>query len=135
MPLFQWTAMGGATSYQLQLADNAEFEGSIKPGGAAGLPGTAYMMDIELDYGKTYYWRVKGMSATGDSPYSVTGVFTVMEEPGPDPGPDEIIIQPPDVIIEQPAAVTPVWVWVVIGIGALLVIALIVLIVRTRRVP
>jgi photosystem II stability/assembly factor-like uncharacterized protein len=135
MPLFQWTAMGGATSYQLQLADNPEFEGSIKPGGAAGLPGTAYMMDIELDYGKTYYWRVKGMSATGDSPYSVTGVFTVMEEPGPDPGPDEIIIQPPDVIIEQPAAVTPVWVWVVIGIGALLVIALIVLIVRTRRVP
>jgi len=135
-PLIQWGAMGGATAYELKLADNPEFDGAITPGGYAGLPGTAWSPDTDLEYGKTYYWKVRALSTTGDSPWSATGVFTIMTEPVPDE-PDQIIVTPPDVIIEAADAVTvtPIWVWVVIAIGALLVIALIVLIVRTRRVP
>ncbi len=40
----------------------------------------------------------------------------------------------PDVTVEAPAAAAPAYIWLIIGIGAVLVIAVIVLIVRTRRV-
>jgi len=50
----------------------------------------------------------------------------------------DIIVQSPDVIVPLPAVVetpiTPSWIYVIIGVGAVLVIALLVLIVRTRRV-
>jgi hypothetical protein len=136
MPIFQWTAMGGATAYELKLADNPEFDGAITPGGYAGLPGTAWTPDTELEYGKTYFWKVRALSATGDSPWSVTGSFTVMTEPVPPPDEPDIILNP-IVIPPDPVgpAETPAWVWAVIGIGAVLVIALIILIIRTRRVP
>jgi len=37
-------------------------------------------------------------------------------------------------VIEMPDVVTPAYIWAIVGIGALLVIAVIVLIIRTRRV-
>ena len=43
-------------------------------------------------------------------------------------------VEPPQLIIPAEAPITPGWIYVIIGIGAVLVIALIVLIVRTRRV-
>jgi len=47
------------------------------------------------------------------------------------PGPAVTVTQPPQTI--QPAE-TPTYVWAIVGIGAVLVIAIIVLIIRTRRV-
>ncbi len=57
----------------------------------------------------------------------------VIEEP-------DIILEPPDIeiivplpdVVETP--ITPAWIYVIIGVGAVLVISVIVLIVRTRRV-
>ena len=48
----------------------------------------------------------------------------------------DITIEPPDVIVPLPAEtpITPGWIYAIIGVGAVLVIAVIVLIVRTRRV-
>ena len=50
--------------------------------------------------------------------------------------PPEIVIQAPDVVVPLPAEtpITPGWIYAIIGVGAVLVIAVIVLIVRTRRV-
>jgi hypothetical protein len=50
--------------------------------------------------------------------------------------PPEIIIESPDVIVPLPAEepITPAWIYAIIGVGAVLVIAVIVLIIRTRRV-
>ena len=52
--------------------------------------------------------------------------------------PADIIVEVdvPDIIVPLPAEtpITPAWIYVIIGVGAVLVIALIVLIVRTRRV-
>ena len=42
---------------------------------------------------------------------------------------------PPEAPPPPPEPTTPVYIWVIIGIGAALVIAVIILIVRTRRVP
>ena len=50
--------------------------------------------------------------------------------------PPEIVIEAPDVIVPIPAEtpITPAWIYAIITVGAVLVIAVIVLIVRTRRV-
>jgi hypothetical protein len=47
------------------------------------------------------------------------------------PQPTTTIIQP---VIEMPDEVTPMYIWAIVAIGALLVIAVIILIIRTRRV-
>ncbi|GAI15508.1 unnamed protein product, partial [marine sediment metagenome] len=50
--------------------------------------------------------------------------------------PADIVVVPPDIIVPLPAEtpITPAWIYVIIGVGAVLIIALLVLIVRTRRV-
>jgi hypothetical protein len=97
--------------------------------------------------GVTYYWKVR-VHQPVYSPYSEVRSFTVAEaevtppviiEPAETP---EITITPPEVVVEIPESppvtvtqevITPAWIYVVIFIGAVLLIAVIILIVRTRR--
>jgi len=102
-PAFSWSSVAGATSYQIQVATDSSFSSKVIDETTSA---TAYQSGDEFDNG-TYYWKVKA-----ETDWSATGVFTVGAVPG---------------------AGTPAWVWVVIVIGALLVIAVLVLIVRTRR--
>jgi len=111
-PTFSWGTIGGVDYYELQVATNANFSDLVIDEETAG---TAYTPDEDLDENTTYYWRVRGCTDDNEcSDWSSTGVFTT--------GPEEV-----------PTAGTPAWVWVVIVIGAILAIAVIVLIVRTRR--
>lgn len=100
----------------------------------------------------TYYWRVRVNEATPvESPWSDTWSFTVAEAeaappvtleipPAPEitvemPAPEVTVTVPPMVQVPPaPAPTAPGVLWAVVIIGALLVIALIVLILRTRRV-
>ncbi len=151
-PTFSWEQIPAAAGYYFQLADNANFVVPlVKLEGDLGrLIVTAYAYVGELDYSSAYYWRVKAVSGTeaagnlAESAWS-TGVFITMDEPvEPTPpieiveAPDlpDIVIEIPDIIVPLPAEtpITPSWIYVIIGVGAVLVIALIVLIVRTRRV-
>ncbi|MBA7662386.1 hypothetical protein ES703_70415 [subsurface metagenome] len=160
-PTFAWGAVPGADAYYFQLADNANFVPPLlaKLDGDLGRLGvTAYAYRTELPYSEAYYWRVKAVSgseATGDLAESAwtSAVFITMDEPEePIPPvviqeapelPDititqpDIIIESPDIIVPLPevaAPITPTWIYVIIGVGGVLVIALIVLVVRTRRV-
>ena len=160
-PTFAWGAVDDADGYFFELADNANFVlPLVKLDGDVGrLIVTAYAYLGELPYSSAYYWRVKAVSGTvefGDLLESdwVSAVFITKAEPEePIPPvvveeapvlPDititqpDIIVQSPDVIVPLPAVVetpiTPSWIYVIIGVGAVLVIALLVLIVRTRRV-
>jgi hypothetical protein len=109
-PTFSWGTLEGADYYELQVATDSGFSDLVIE---EETEGTAYQPDEELDKSTTYYWRVRGCTDDGEcSDWSSTGVFTT----GPEAG-----------------AGTPAWVWVVIVIGAILAIAVIVLIVRTRR--
>ena len=128
-PSFSWGFVAGAASYEVEVADNASYTGAIK----GTSPVNAWQMTDTLEYLTTYYWRVIAISATG-APEStaIVGIFTTMAEPAP-----PVIVEPtppappaPELVIEQ---VAPTYLWVIIGIGAILVIAVIVLIVRTRR--
>jgi len=103
----------------------------------------------------TYYWKAR-VSSDGPfySPWSEVRSFTVEEvelavapapvvtvtppevtvEPAPAPQVTVEVAPTPPTPIEVPPAIPTYLLWVIIGIGAVLVIAVIVLIVRTRRV-
>jgi len=125
---YSWDAVLGATSYELQIVA-AGADGTADWTGAATLTTDVNAMASipGLEYSTVYYWRVRAVS---DGVYSAWAVclFTTIAEPVEPPAPTP----PVEVITEE---ITPTWIWVIIGIGAALVICVIILIVTTRRVP
>jgi len=94
---------------------------------------------LELEWDTDYYWRVMATVDGEDYDWS-TGAFRIMAEPEPEPEPTPPVIitppaesTPPVILPAAPAPITPGWIYAIIGIGAVLVIAVIVLIVTTRR--
>jgi hypothetical protein len=127
---FSWDEVPGAASYELQIVaasedGTADFTGAetltTDVNAIASIPG--------LEYSTTYFWRVRAVTGGVPGAWSVC-VFTTMDEP-------EEPIPPADLVVNIPAeeVITPTWMWVLIGIGAALTIAVIILIVTTRRVP
>ncbi len=132
MPTFAWNAADWATGYEFVLADNSNFTSAIA---SETVTTTVYTSETELEYSSTYYWKVRAVSATSESEWG-TGVFTTMDKaPAPPPPPPTqpqatLTVPPP---IQAPPAIPPYLLWTIIGIGAALAIAVIVLIIRTRR--
>lgn len=123
-PNFSWSAVTLATGYDIEVSLTEDFATVL----ASGTPTiNAWDGVPELDYSTTYYWRVR---AVKDGVYSgwTYCLFSTMDEPAAPVAP----VEPVDVIIEE---ITPTWIWVIIGIGGALTIAVIILIVTTRRVP
>jgi hypothetical protein len=134
MPAFSWESAKNADGYQFVLADNAEFTSPLVN---KKTPESAYNLDFELEYNSNYFWKVqayKGNDAL--SRWSDIGAFTTVETappPPPAPAPPATVTQPAPAPIVLPTPIPPALLWVIIGVGAALIIAVIVLIVRTRR--
>jgi hypothetical protein len=135
-PTFEWSGIEWAEVYEYELAiDPATTAGGyfteplVALVGTNSLVSTAWKCDMTLDYNTRYYWHVKAIGVDTDTPWSDVGTFTTMGVP---PEPPEA--QPP-VVIPPAEKITPAWIWAIVIIGAILVIAVIVLIVTTRRVP
>jgi hypothetical protein len=128
-PSFAWNAADWATGYEFVLSTDAAFSDTVvSKTGANALTTTVYMSEQELAYSTTYYWKVRAVSKTSGSEWA-TGVFTTEGEPAATPA------APTSAPTSAPADTsTPAYIWVIIGIGSILVVAVIVLIVRTRRV-
>jgi len=143
-PAFSWTPVGGATKYEFQLSEGTIFAAPIF---TAELDNTGIQPAVTLDRGKTYFWRVRAIEPVqGD--WSAISNFTVAEE-APAPTPPVVVEEVPAPVINIPEAppaqvieippqppvekIAPAYIWAIIIIGAVLVIAIIVLIVRTRR--
>jgi hypothetical protein len=144
-PAFSWSPVAGATKYEFQLAVSTNFAAALH---TEQLAETGIRPTVKLDEGMTYFWRVRAIEPmAGD--WSTIANFTVAEpeEAAPPPVVVEttpapqinIPAAPPQQVIElpeapaPPAQIAPGYIWAVIIIGAVLVIAVIVLIVRTRR--
>ena len=123
-PGFTWSPYAKSTRYEFQLAADPAFT-SILAEGKVSTTGFAY--EGTLDYEGTYFWRVRAIEPT-TSGWSPVCAFTVEKKEVAPPPPVEIVQPPPP----EPVVTAPV-IWAIIGIGAILVIAVIVLIVRTRR--
>jgi hypothetical protein len=133
-PAFVWAKVKDATSYEIVVSEDKTF--AIIDWSHTS-DQNFYQGEEMLAYNTTYYWRVR--AAGGEWTY---GVFTTMAEPEePEP---PIVIEPtpppPEkevVVVEVPTApaIPDYLLWIIVGVGAVLFIALIVLILRTRRVP
>jgi len=56
-PLFQWSAMAGADSYELMVSTSYSFTNpAIAKTGRYALPATAWQSNVDLNYNTTYYW-------------------------------------------------------------------------------
>jgi hypothetical protein len=87
-PVFQWTAVSGAESYELLVATDIDFTDLlIEKTAANALPTTAWQSDVDLDYETTYYWKVRGLSENSCGTWSAVSAFTT-ESPPPPPPPE-----------------------------------------------
>jgi hypothetical protein len=139
-PTFDWLAVGGANSYEIQIAPNDMFLASefITSGTSNA---NAWAIDVTLDYDTPYYWRVRGLKDGAPVGDWVVSIFRTIEEPAA-PMPPVVVeqapAQPTPVIEPTPVSIeeiAPTWIYAIVGIGAALAIVVIVLIVRTRKTP
>lgn len=132
LPTFAWRPVTGAATYEILVATDAGFTSVVT---SASTLINAWEIDVELDYSTVYYWRVRGISASGAPAGDwVISVFTTMAKPTVTP-PVEItqITQPAPIVEITKTEITPAWIWAIIAIGAVLCVAVVILIVRTRR--
>jgi len=146
-PAFSWSPVVGATMYEFQLSADASF--ALPSIATTKLASTGIQPDVNLDAGTTYFWRVRSLEPQEGS-WSTIANFTValpvepaappvVIPPAPAPVIDipQVVVPAPIVNIPPaPAPTAPIsqgLLLAIIIIGAVLVIAVIVLIVRTRR--
>ena len=139
MPTFVWTPVQDATTYEIVVSDDPTFK-IITFSRTTDKP--LFASDEALAYDTVYYWRVRASAPATSVTQFVNGIFTTEMRPVTT---QPTSTQPPVTITQTNTTLTvsvpptteaiPAYLlWIIIGIGAILVIALIVLIVRTRRV-
>jgi hypothetical protein len=162
-PNFDWQSVTGATSYTLQLttASDAGFASPVYVNSTIPVnsgPTVSFTYTGTLSYNTSYIWRVMA-NGTTNSTWVYGNFYTALVVTPPvtvsvAPVPTIIITQQPAVtitqaapvptpvytlpqatiLIQQPTAQTPTYIWIIVGVGALLTLAVIILIIRTRRV-
>jgi len=133
-PVFQWSDIVGAQSYELLIASDISFASPIITRvGDYALPATAWKCDIDLAQDVTYYWKVRAISSDSHSAWSATYAFTT-ESPPPEATPPA---PPPS---PSPSTTTPDWMWWLIVLGSALLVTMmammvvmIIIAVRIRR--
>jgi photosystem II stability/assembly factor-like uncharacterized protein len=83
-PIFQWSAIAGADSYELVVSTRAELDNpTILKTDSYTLPGTAWQCNVSLDYNTTYYWKVRAVNGDTLSAWSAVGAFSTSAGPAP----------------------------------------------------
>jgi len=148
-PILNWTAFKNATGYQVQVAiahSPVNFtEANLIVDEVLGPVTTYAITDEPLLYNQAYGWRVRALTAAGSSDWSgAVGFLTEKEEAAPTAQPTYTINVPTSTVTPTftvtvptstttPTTITPTWIYAIIAVGAVLVIAVIVLIVMTRK--
>jgi len=110
---FTWDAVPDAIGYEFRMVKADDGTDVVS---ATSVSGTTYTYTGTLSYNTSYFWTVKALK---DSVVfgQATGTFTT--------GAEKAV---------PPAPTTASWLWVIIGIGAVVWLVILVLIFRTRRV-
>jgi hypothetical protein len=122
---FAWDPVSGATSYEWQLATDSGYTNII----ATMSPTVPHLVYGPLDNSTSFFWRVRAVTDAGTSSW-VSSVFSTEEAADP----PVTVTQTSTTTTEVTEEITPMYIWVIIIIGAILTVAVIILIVRTRRV-
>ena len=76
--VFDWSDVTGAMSYQIQIAQGVTFAQPVL--NISGLVNSGYTLQPGvLQYGITYYWRVRAATASGTTNWSTVWNFTLVE--------------------------------------------------------
>jgi hypothetical protein len=149
------------TGYDVRLMDEDGYkiDNEDRDGTTTTMSMDVYEFDVPLEPGKTYSWKVR-VDDPVFSGWSETRTFSIPEADAaipdvtvPAPAAPNVTVEPPAVTVEPappapaptvtvnvppaptPTPAIPQWMlWIIVAIGAILVIFLIVLIMRTRRV-
>ncbi len=91
-PIFQWSAIAGADSYELVVSTKVELDNpTILKNASYALASTAWQCNVSLDYNTTYYWKVRAVNGDTHSAWSAVGAFST----GPAPLEAESPLEPP----------------------------------------
>jgi hypothetical protein len=146
-PAFSWSPVNGATKYEFQLSTNPSF-GTTVLTDTPTTAGALVPVTIKLEQGKQYFWRVRAIEPVEGDWSTAANFMVAMPEETTEPTPQVTVTQAPVPTFTIPPAqpaptytltppetkeIAPTYIWAIIIIGAILVIAVIVLIVRTRR--
>lgn len=116
---FSWSPWKEATRYEFVLATDPEFTRVVKK---VYTTTTAYEYEGTLEYNTNYFWRVRAVELNGQPiPSDWSATFSFRTEP-----------MPPQTKQQPVEPATPIWVWVIIGIGSVLSIITLILLLRTR---
>ena len=77
-PTFVWTTVPDATSYELQVASDSQFNTIVFA--VSGVI-TTQTPNTSLGIDHVYYWHVRGLSSVGNGPWSSVGTFTLDTQP------------------------------------------------------
>ena len=146
-PVFQWSAVAGADSYELLVSTSPSLANpTILKIGAYALPSTAWQCNVSLNCDTAYYWKVRAIGSDTQSDWSAVGAFTTEPPPSsppPEPLPPALSSPPPPPepspapLPPSPQPTTPHWVIYLVGglvlIIILLLTALLVLVATSRR--
>ncbi|BAS32280.1 sialidase family protein [Dehalococcoides mccartyi] len=128
-PVFAWDSVSTAVSYDLILSTDPTFADATKVLATKNLTTNYWAYDGTLTNSTSYYWKVRVNTANSTSEW-FPAVFTTVKA---DAAPVEVN-NPPAITLTVPQAETPAYIWLIVAVGAILTLAVIVLIVRTRRV-
>ncbi|MDP2731252.1 MAG: hypothetical protein Q8O55_12355 [Dehalococcoidales bacterium] len=107
-PLFQWSALTGADSYELMVSIYPSFSNpTILKIDDYALPATAWQSNINLDYNTTYYWKVRAISPSSSSAWSAVGIFTTELPAVKQPSLQEPLTTPPSLPQSPPPPSPP----------------------------
>jgi len=147
-PGFAWAPISGAVKYEFELSKSAATTArGYFVDALVGLTGTnalvtpGWQCDTTLDYGTSYFWHVKGITAAGTETIWGTAQFTTITA-GVFTCPicgltfaTQAELEAHNAAAHAPVIPqTPAYIWAVVIIGAILVIVVIALIFTTRRV-
>lgn len=76
-PTFSWSGVTGASSYQIDIAEDAGFTGIVYS--ASNIQSPTFVLPVNLDPATTYFWRVRGSNPCTNSGYSSAFSFTTGE--------------------------------------------------------
>jgi hypothetical protein len=79
-PTFSWDSVGQAESYAIQIATDNDFNDIVVS--AQGLTKTTFTPQVDLESGRSYYWRVSSQNTCGNGDFSSTYRFSTIPQPG-----------------------------------------------------
>jgi len=81
-PVFQWTPVAGADRYELIIATDTTFASpTVMRASATALTANAWQCETSLQYGTTYFWKVRACTATNAGEWSAVSVFITESAP------------------------------------------------------